>query len=176
MNKVIVFFLSVLVLFVFVSCNNGGIPSDTHPATGTPTETVGIPVKNEEAWYFVLDGVRIDLLKALPGNMPEPERIFEIDSCASQGKDNVYDYGSLQIITYNDKGTEIPYNIEFFDENAATVEGVSIGQTYDRMIEVYGSEFKKTVWYDYVRGDVTLSFKIDEGVITGIVYEAKIKF
>ena len=108
--------------------------------------------------------------------MPEPERIYEIPSCASQGMDKVYDYGSLQITTYNDKGTEIPYNIEFFDENAATFEGISIGKTYDQMVEVYGSDFKKAVWYDYVKGEVTLSFMVNDGMITGVVYSAKIKF
>ncbi|MBO4769912.1 MAG: hypothetical protein J5563_03935 [Clostridia bacterium] len=175
MKKLAVFFISVLVLIVFAACNNEGNPSDTRPATGAQSETVGVPV-SEETWFFVLEGVRIDLLKALPDNMPEPERIYEIPSCASQGMDKVYDYGSLQITTYNDKGTEIPYNIEFFDENAATFEGISIGKTYDQMVEVYGSDFKKAVWYDYVKGEVTLSFMVNDGMITGVVYSAKIKF
>ena len=176
MKKLISLIIIIMMVLSAVSCRSSGLVENTGDSSGKQSEC-GTDTPEPGEWYFVLDGVRVDLLKALPENIPSPDRIYEIDSCASQGKDNVYVYGSVQITLYSNRGVEIPYNIEFFDDGVSTVEGVRIGSSYDDMIAAYGSDFAKSnTMYDYVNGDVTLSFKIEDGIVTSILYQAEVKF
>lgn len=105
------------------------------------------------------------------------DNYFESDSCAFQGKDKVYTYGSVVIATYPDGDADYVYTIELKDDTVTTAKGIAIGSTKDDVIAKYGEAQEDTgVALLYEKGSSTLSFSYDaDGNVTGIVYAAVVE-
>ena len=98
--------------------------------------------------------------------------VSEIPSCAFDGVDKVYTYPEVEITVAEINGKSTVYSVYFIDETITTGEGVKISDSKDLMIEKYGKDYDNSLnnKFDYNKGNVTLSFVIENDIITGIEY------
>lgn len=92
----------------------------------------------------------------------------EVASCAFEGLDKTYTYENYEITTgEKDKIA----SIYFIDEGVSTTEGVKITDSYDKMVQVYGTNFKNDGnKYTYTKGNTTIEFMVENEIITAIEY------
>ncbi len=95
----------------------------------------------------------------------------EVPSCAGQGTDKVYNYGSYEITAYQDGDQEKIYSVYFIDDQITTTEGVKISDDSSVMFEKYGDNYEQTGnQYTYTSGNVELSFIVENDFIRSITY------
>ena len=95
----------------------------------------------------------------------------EVPSCAGQGTDKVYNYGSYEITAYQDGDQEKIYSVYFIDDQITTTEGVKISDDSSVMFEKYGDNYEQTGnQYTYTSGNVELSFIVENDFVTSITY------
>lgn len=122
---------------------------------------------------MVYNGADITPGKEFEANkMTEQAIISEIPSCAFDGIDKVYTYENLEVIAANVDGKETVYSIYFINDVPETKEGIKIAGSKEEMIQKYGEEYETGIGnkYIYTKGNVELSFTIENEVITGIEY------
>ena len=128
---------------------------------------------NQQSFSIKYNGIEI-----APGtefkeeNIKEKAEITEIPSCAFEGTDKVYTYENIEITVAKIDGKDKVYSVYFIDETPETAEGVKISDSKDLMIEKYGTDYKEELGnkYTYTKGNVELSFIIENDTITSIVY------
>jgi len=118
-------------------------PTDAIPQpTGTqPEETPSdsAPVNNRE-YTFSLGGVTLT-----PGTdfkadqLPEADSFYQIPSCAFEGTDNVYNYGTCEVIAYSEGKGEKIYSVYLLDPNTTTPEGLALGDEEAKITALYGT-------------------------------------
>lgn len=101
----------------------------------------------------------------------EPLTYLEAPSCAFQGTDRIYGFGSYEITTYEKDGKEYIYDIYFLDDSVTTDEGIYIGCSKNDMEATYGTEYQETSGsYIYTKDDMTLQFITEQDTIIAIRY------
>ena len=102
----------------------------------------------------------------------EPLNIFEAPSCAFDGIDRVFLDPGVQLHTYPVGDDDLIHTISIRDDSLRTTEGrLVLGSSLQAMLEAYGDEYEhETGMYTFTRGQTTLQFFIDDGIITGITY------
>lgn len=104
-----------------------------------------------------------------------PLNQYSAPSCAFDGDDTVYDFGSYQITTYVKNGKEIFTGVYLLDDSVSTKEGVKIGSPLSKMISTYGDDYQENYGaYTYSLGLTDLSFVVINDVITSISYLHKV--
>ncbi|PKM69849.1 MAG: hypothetical protein CVU94_01920 [Firmicutes bacterium HGW-Firmicutes-19] len=104
-----------------------------------------------------------------------PINQYSAPSCAFDGDDTVYDFGSYQITTYVNKGKEIFTGVYLLDDSVSTQEGIKIGSSLSKMLETYGDDYQENYGaYTYSLGLTDLSFVVINDVITSISYLHKV--
>lgn len=148
------------------STNTTGNTQDTAP-NGTPNTT---PVGYLFTHNDVQMGVNIAADKIL-GQLGEPQDTDTTASCAFGGEDTIYSYADFEITTNNELGYELIYDIYLKSDNAYTEEGVTLGATPEQVKEVYGTPAKEIeTCLTYNKDGMTLSFNLDNGVVSSIRY------
>ena len=95
----------------------------------------------------------------------------EVPSCAGQGTDKVYNYGSYEITAYQDGDQEKIYSVYFINDQITTTEGVKISDDSSVIFEKYGDNYEQTGnQYTYTSGNVELSFIVENDFVTSITY------
>lgn len=101
----------------------------------------------------------------------EPFTFLEAPSCAFQGTDRIYGYGSYEITTYEKDGKEYIYDIYFLDDSVTTDEGVYLGGTRADMEAAYGTGYiEESDSFTYIKDGMTLQFLIENDGIIMIRY------
>ncbi len=104
-------------------------------------------------------------------NMPKEKDYAEMESCAFEGLDKEYTYDHYVISTYPEGEIDKVKSVYFLDEEAQTTEGVKIGDTYDKMVEVYGEDYQNTDnQYTYEKEKTQIIFLVEDNVISQIEY------
>ena len=130
----------------------------------------------EEAntYSYTLDGTKIVLnseMSTVVDALGDPDKYFESDSCAFQGLDKVYTYGSVVITTYPDNEVDYVYTIDLKDDTVETDEGVYIGASKEDVEAAYGTPGSETdVAYIYTKGDTMLTIIFEDDCVIGITY------
>lgn len=154
---------------------------DAGKEAGEGTQTAVSPgTEAEETQYrgyaFLYNGVTIEMdaeASRIVDQLGEPAAYFEAPSCAFEGIDKVYTYNSFELDTYPTDGQDYVSSVVFKDDTIATMEGVSIGDSADKMEEVYG-----TGWSDdngmkvYGKDDMKLCFIFQGDKIVSIEYRS----
>ena len=112
------------------------------------TQAVQEAVQREE-FSFRVNGAEL-----LPGAvfdasvLPEVSSIYQVPSCAIVGTDNVYNYETFELTAFDDGEKEVIYSILLLDPNIATEEGLALGDTADKVLQLYGSDYVQegTAW------------------------------
>jgi hypothetical protein len=99
---------------------------------------------------------------------------FESASCAFNGLDKQYDYGSFVLTTYPIDEVDYVNSVELKDDLVKTAEGVAIGSSEDDVKNAYGDPATAGD-YSYTKGDSKLLFVIKDGSVSSIQYIAVTK-
>lgn len=135
MKKVLAVIIALSMLATFTACgetkntDNGG---DSAPNAVT------------EGFAFTYSGVKLCVGgDFVPSNLPEANSVYEVPSCAIEGTDNVYNYGTFELTAFNDGTKEIIYSIYILDANTPTDEGLYLGDNLARIETIYGTDYQR---------------------------------
>lgn len=183
MKKLIIF--ALITCMLLAGCNSGGNqdttvapdgsqPVETTSATTetTPSATESVPAT--EGFTFSHNGTEITLhAPAAPilEALGEPKKYTESASCAFEGLDKTYYYGSFYLDTYPIGEEDFVYGWWFADDSVSTEEGIYIGATQAQVEAAYGADtFNGSNAYIVTKGDGMLTVILEEGVVTSIQY------
>lgn len=103
----------------------------------------------------------------------EPVSYTEQTSCAFDGMDKTYCYGSFYISTYPDKDEDRIQSVWLVDDTAATKEGIRIGDTREKVEAAYGTKWESGRGQMILHGsNGKLSILLTGDVVTSIQYTA----
>ena len=105
----------------------------------------------------------------------EPNSYFEAASCAFEGLDKIYTYASFEIETYPQDTADCIKSIVLKDDTVSTVEGVSIGDSEDKVRETYGVPSEESTGrLVYQKEKTNLVFVVNSGVVISIEYASMV--
>lgn len=133
----------------------------------------------EISYIFKTDKATISIgteAEAVIRDLGTPEKTFEQDSCAYQGKDKVYTYDGFEVSTHMLNGKEIISSVYLINDKAETPEGIKIGSKKQDVINTYGEEYKEEFGvYRYTAGNTELAVYTTDGVVDSIEYLLLVK-
>ena len=183
MKRVIAVLLSMMLLCAQTACGEPAAqPSNatTNAVADTTTEavddttaaadTTADSLDVEEGFSFTFEGVEL-----IPGQsfdasaLPAPQSVYQVPSCAIEGTDNVYNYGTIEVTAFNDGTGEVIYSVYIVDANTPTNEGLYIGDTVDHVIAAYGEDYtRENGQITYQKGDTLLIMILDGEYVLSI--------
>ena len=158
-KKILAAVLAVLMLLSLTACGSG----ETEETQETQFVTT---------WSLNVNGKELFVGIKMPKDLGEPTSYFESASCAIQGLDKDYTYGSILVRTEDDGTTERIVSLTILDDGAATSSGVTIGDSRDKVVSVYGTPKGETdtlLIYAASEGAVA-KFLLRDGAVTSITY------
>ena len=177
MKKIFVVFLAALAL---TGCAAGKQPvvteaptqSQTQGSQPAGTEQASEPVREEAAGFTIpFRGTDITLgtpMEPVLAALGEPTSYTEQTSCAFQGLDKTYYYGSLYIQTNPAPEGDRIAAVWFADDSITTAEGVYIGADRATVEKAYGSFSGDACALD--RDGQRLMILLESGVVSSIQY------
>lgn len=174
----------MLSMGIFTGCGSADAPaagSETTPAesqsTSAATASQDTTQVSDPGYVYSQKGVDVavnGLMNTIVDVWGEPDKYFESESCAFQGMDKVYTYGSVVISTYPENDKDYVLTIELKDDTITTAEGIYIGCAKADVTAVYGAATSETdVALVYEKGDCQLTFFFEDDCVTNITYAAK---
>ncbi len=152
MKRAAMILLSLILVFTFAACGETETPADVF--TFKTGDTVIVP------------GEKSDLSK-----LPEANATVEIPSCAFDGIDKVMTYSDYEITAHIEGKDAIVYSVLFINPNLKTQEGLSMGETKAKMIELYGDDFTQDgTGCIYTKGKTQLIVILQDDIIISIEY------
>lgn len=189
MKKIIVVLICA---FVLTGCGNKAGNENNNPTEPTPAEQLNNQNSDKEesdggksntvtepkGYVFEYNGVKIGMdMEAAPivAALGEPASYFEAPSCAFEGLDKTYGYGSFELDTYEQNGKDYIAGIFFCDDLIETPEGVALFETKADMTKAYGDGFKEEYgMLVYEKEGMKLKFILEGDEITSIEYSSKV--
>lgn len=151
---------------------------EVQEASDVRSETEAEETPQYRGYAFIYDGVVVEMdADAAPivEALGDANSYFEAPSCAFEGIDKMYTYSSFELDTYPMKDKDYVSSVIFKDDAIITPEGVGIGDSVEKMVEVYGedsvSESGMTV---YKKDDMKLCFIIQDDSIASIEYRSTV--
>ena len=182
MRKRIFAYVMALCLTAALAAGCGGkddTPAQTNaPGTaansGSGTETTAAQTA-AGGFSFELKGTVITpgmKQEALLAALGDADKNFEAPSCAGEGTDYTFTYGSVEISTVPDAdGVNEVTTIVLKDDLVSTPEGVSLFMKVADMTGAYGEDYTVNgSAYTYTKGNVQLQFIAENDEITSIQY------
>lgn len=157
MKRISLFLLAAIILLSLVGCGS----TDLDP--------------QEENYSFTYNGTKITLgaeATSILNALGEPRSYTEEPSCAFDGVDKTYYYGSFYMSTYPLDGKDYVYSIWFADDSVATNDGIRIGTTKAQVEAICGADcFNGTNVYSQTQGITKLTILMEDGMVSSIQYE-----
>lgn len=147
-------------------------PKET--AAKTETEETQPEKKTPEAGFAsfqygdvtVRMGDRLDL-----SVLPEAVSVYEAPSCAIEGMDLVYTYADIELSAYDEGTGPVISSVYFLSPDAATPEGLTLGDGKDRILALYGENYSlEGSTYSYTAGNTALNVTVQNDAVIGIEY------
>ena len=157
---------------LFAGCGGGeSVEGEGKPTNAPKTEQ---NKTNGKGYVFESTGGTIGVdMEAAPilEALGEADSYFEAPSCAFEGMDKMYTYGSFEIDTYEQNGKDYISGILFKDDMVATPEGVSLFMTKADIIKAYGETYtEENGMLVYEKDSMKLKFLVVDDEITLIEY------
>lgn len=95
-----------------------------------------------------------------PAVLPEAESVYEVPSCAIEGTDNLYNYGTFELTAFDDGEKELIYSILLTDPNITTTEGLALGDDVQKVVSIYGDGYTQQGNAYVYTGDTELLYII----------------
>ena len=188
MKKMISLILVLVMACALTAC--GGTDTEVPAATNAPASS-GVVVSNGEAvggnsaeaaqpagktYTFTYGGTQIAMnADAAPvvEALGEAKKYTEEESCAFEGLDKTYYYGSFYLQTYPEGDKDYVYCLWLVDDSVETEEGIYIGASQADVEKAYGAENFNGKNAFVVNGDgCTLTVILENGVVSSIQYNA----
>jgi len=157
MKKTIAILLVLALTLGFTACGSSApaptqpnVPQSTEapkpqqteaPENNAPAQTEAAPNApvNNVVYAFTYEGVVLTPGTAFDtAALPEAGFVYQVPSCAFEGTDNVYSYGTFEVTAYDEGKGEFIYSIYLADPNITTAEGLALGDDVSRITELYG--------------------------------------
>lgn len=180
MKKLVIFLTAACLLLSMAGCNASDVGSTTENTAGNPasddtTAEPGVTTGCEEEFVFTYNGVEIKMhapAEPIVTALGDPKTYTEEASCAFEGLDKTYYYGSFYLDTYPDGDKDFVYGFWFADDSVTTEEGIYIGCTQAQVEAAYGADsYNGTNAYIVTRGNGKLTVILEAGVVSSIQYE-----
>lgn len=178
MKKLSLLLITVLMTAcVLVACGGADNKDNANAGNQGSTNNESNAQNNKEennSFVFSLKGVDVQInakMAPIYDKLGKEDSYFESNSCAFQGLDKVYTYGSVVIQTYPLEEVDYVYSIELKDDTVETPEGIYIGSSKADVENAYGTPSSKTdIAYTYVQGESQLNIIFENDCVTSIVY------
>lgn len=175
MKKLMIFAVIACMLLCFAGCQSGsGADATGNPAPNADANPTSGGNTAEEGFAFEYKGTKITMhAPAAPilDALGEPVKYTESASCAFEGLDKSYYYGSFYLDTYPKGEEDYVYGWWFVDDSVATEEGIYIGSSQAEVETAYGTDcYNGTNAFVVKRGGGTLTVILEEGVVSSIQY------
>lgn len=173
--------MAAMMVFGLAACGSKEITNDGNGADAGQAAagaSVSAPASGAGGYIFETNGVKVEIdskMADIEAALGEPKSYFEAASCAFGDMDKVYTYSGFRIDTYQIDGQDYVSDVIFMDDTVSTPEGVSIGDSADKVKEVYGTptaEDDKRLVYE--NGSMKLVFLLDNGTVNTIEYLTRI--
>ena len=163
MKKIIkISLLITLILCLFTGCGNKEVLDSN---------------KEKDVYSF-----KYNDLKITPGEVFDKQQYagyndyVELPSCAFEDTDRAYTYEHYEITTYTLNKEERILSVYFLDTEISTTEGVSISDSVNKMLDVYGNNYEKNDnLYTYKKEDTLINFIVENDIIVSIEYSYDIE-
>ncbi len=179
MKKLYLLLTAAAALFLLWGCKNG---SETQTQSGTgnssslsDSESASDTAATEEGFLFIYNEKKVycnqsaeEALSALG----EYDNKFESPSCAFNGVEVTYYYSAIQLTTYTDgEAPERVLSIYLQDDSVTTAEGITIGDSADKVKAAYGepTESGENSMVFFKEG-TKLTFILNEDGVSSIMY------
>lgn len=187
LKKTLGMVLCVVTMAGMTACGNDAKVIEENASSGTQTEIIGgaegtteilLTNDTDAGWTFQAGDVTLtpDMdMSAIADQLGEPKSYFEAASCAFEGLDKIYTYTSFEIETYPQDTADCIKSIVLKDDTVSTVEGVSIGDSEDKVRETYGAPAEESTGkLVYQKEKTNLVFVISSGVVASIEYDSMV--
>jgi len=146
----------------------------TTSATEEPIQVVpgGESLADVFDFYFrgaiiVLNQNMTEVLDALG----EPTGVRQTPSCAFDGYDRIFGFGAINVHTYPVGDQDFVQIISIRDDSVTTRSGIRLGDSWDRVLDAYGSDYVQDFSiFTFTKGSTTLSFFVDDSMVVEITY------
>ena len=188
MKKIIcLLIVAVLAAGVLTACGSSDKKNSTKETEATTTQAAGndttAPAADDgqaaaaaDKYTFVYKGTNIAMkAEAAPicEAMGDAKSYTEETSCAFDGLDKNYTYTSFIMTTYPDGDKDRVNSVTLLDDTVSTVDGICIGDSKDKVEEVYGADcFNGVNAYIMAEGDAQLTVILDGDKVSSIQYTA----
>ena len=172
-------------VMALVACMLIGGCADTTEEEKTPDRNIVIGGNNtpsdstedntDKNFVFVHNNVKItpnDLVDPLVTALGSDYSYYESPSCAYIGLDKCYVYKGFTIYTYpDDNAVDHVLQVVLTDDTLSTPEGLILGDTAEKVIELYGKDYVESNGsYAYTRGKTTLMIIMKNDRVLSIQY------
>ena len=132
------------------------------------------PVTEKVTYAAAVEGVHIavdDPAEPVLSALGEWSSYDESPSCAFEGLDKIYGYGSFEIQTYTKDGKDYIRAVYLIDDGSCTQRDIAIGDTAEAVKEAYGTPTRESEGsLQYAGEGMTLTFLLRDGIVTNIQY------
>ena len=154
------------ILMMLTACGGGKEPETSGNGQGGQGSKLIFVYKDTE---IAMKEDAAPILEALG----EAKSYTEAASCAFEGLDKTYYYGSFYLYTYPDGETDRVNMVVLCDDTVTTPEGLCIGDSKEKVESIYGAEGDNDVnAYVYTAGYCTLTIIMDNDKVSSIQYGA----
>ena len=160
MKRISAILLTLMLVLSMAAC--GGDETPTQP------ETKDNYVFTYKGTAIMMDVEATDIVAALG----TPKSYTEETSCAFEGLDKTYYYGSFYLSTYPMGDKDFVYSVWFADDSVATAEGIRIGSTQSQVESAYGTaNYNGSNAFIMTKGESKLTIILTDGEVSSVQYE-----
>lgn len=142
---------------------------------GTTAQTPQTETAASRGYVLTVNNVTVEVdAEAAPivEALGEPVSYFEAASCAFEGLDKIYTYNSFEIDTYPSQDRDLVSAVILKDDSIATAEGVCIGDSLEKLQEVYGEATLENGMLIYAKDGMKLCFIMQDDSVISIEYRS----
>ena len=169
MKKILTILLAFCLLLSLAAC--GGAPVEN------PTPSQEVTYTPEQNSSFQYKGATISLHDAaepIIAKLGEPVKYTESASCAFEGLDKSYYYGSFYLETYPQGDKDFVSGWWFADDSVTTPEGIYIGSSKADVEKAYGTDgYNGSNAYTVNKDAGMLTIILENDVVSSIQYSIK---
>lgn len=192
MKKMIAMMLAMLMILAMAACGQqdeqGGSDlmitqgSNMEQQTIQGNESTTEATQDQEAATGVSDKVEFEMfsyegVELIPGEAFDADKLadagssFSAPSCAVEGSETVYNFGILDLTTFDEGNGEYIASVIIVDPNVTTPEGLALGDGMDKVVECYGEGYAVNgTEISYTMDGVELALIVDNDTVIQIEY------
>ena len=177
MRKMIAMLALLVLMLALVACGSEAeaealVITRAAEETLAAEEEMAVADEAKAEYSFRAEGVELIPGAAFdPAVLPEAASVYVVPSCAIEGTDNVYNYEAFEITAYDDGTGEVIYSVYIIDPNMTTPEGLALGDSLERVLELYGEDYQVNgMAYDFYGNETMLSIIVQNEAVASIEY------